>query len=79
MLGEQIRDQITSLGSGLVVMEKPEKRYAEFRAETEGRKLIGTLVKYGDTAHLPGGVLERFDAGRVRRRGGARCDFERPP
>ena len=42
-----------------------EKRYTEFRAETEGRRLIGTLVKYGDTAKLPGGVLERF-AGNAR-------------
>lgn len=44
-------------------MEKIETRYAEFRAETEGRRLIGTIVKYGDTAKLPGGILERFEPG----------------
>ena len=41
---------------------KLEKRFAEFRSEA-GRRLIGTLVKYGDTAKLPGGIKERFMPG----------------
>ena len=47
----------------LVVIEKLETRYAEFRAEADGRRLLGTLVRYGDVAKLPGGLTERFMPG----------------
>ena len=40
-----------------------ETRYAEFRAEADGRRLRGTLIKYGDVAMLPGGIAERFMPG----------------
>ncbi|MDE0064187.1 MAG: HK97 family phage prohead protease [Gammaproteobacteria bacterium] len=36
-------------------MSKPEYRYAELRADVEGRTLEGTVMTYGDTATLPFG------------------------
>ena len=40
----------------------PERRYCEVRAAAN-RRIVGTAVRYGDTAVLPGGVRERFEAG----------------
>lgn len=41
---------------------KPERRYAELRAEPDGRRLTGRAIVYGDTARLPWG-RERIEAG----------------
>ena len=57
------RDAAGSSGSGVVLREKLETRYTEFRAEADGRRLRGTLIKYGDVAMLPGGIAERFMPG----------------
>ena len=62
-VGWQSRDAVDRSSSGVVVSEKLETRYAEFRAEAEGRRLRGTLIKYGDVAKLPGGIAERFMPG----------------
>ena len=43
------------------MIEKLETRFTECRAD--GRRLIGTVVKYGDVARLPGGIQERFEPG----------------
>ena len=40
----------------------PERRYVELRAESDGRRLTGVAVRYGDTARLPWG-RERIEAG----------------
>ena len=57
------RDAAKRPRGGMVVSEKLETRYAEFRAEAEGRRLLGTLIKYGDVAMIPGGIKERFMPG----------------
>ena len=43
-------------------MGETERRYVELRAESEGRRLSGVAVRYGDTARLPWG-RERVEAG----------------
>ena len=39
-----------------------ERRFVELRAESDGRRLTGVAVRYGDTARLPWG-RERIEAG----------------
>ena len=53
-----------------------ETRFSELRQDADGR-LSGTVLKYGDVASV-GGISERFESGRVRRRGGAGYRLESP-